>query len=88
MENIESRLRKEIIEKVVDFYNEKFGEKRSFIPGQTKVKYAGRVFDSNELINLVDASLDFWLTSGRYADEFETRFAEYFGVSDAILVNS
>jgi len=52
------------------------------------VRYAGRVFDENEMVNLVDSSLDFWLTAGRYAEEFESRFAEYFDVSNAILVNS
>jgi CDP-6-deoxy-D-xylo-4-hexulose-3-dehydrase len=52
------------------------------------VRYAGRVFDEKEMVNLVDASLDFWLTAGRYAEEFESSFAAYFDVSDAILVNS
>ncbi len=87
MKQEETKIREEIFEKVRKLYSLKF-EKRMFIPGKTPVRYAGRVFDENELINLVDASLDFWLTAGRYAEEFESRFAEYFGVSDAILVNS
>ncbi len=49
---------------------------------------AGRVFDARELQNLVDASLDFWLTGGRYAQEFERRFADFFGLRHAMLVNS
>jgi CDP-6-deoxy-D-xylo-4-hexulose-3-dehydrase len=52
------------------------------------VHYAGRVFDADELVNLVDSSLDFFLTTNRYADQFESDFAEYFSVSDALLVNS
>ena len=87
MKQGETIIRKEIFEKVRELYSLKFDNKQ-FIPGKTPVRYAGRVFDENEIINLVDASLDFWLTAGRYAEEFESRFAEYFDVSDAILVNS
>ena len=68
-------------------YQEKFGD-QSFDPSRDLVHYAGRVFDAEELCSLVDASLDFFLTANRYADQFESRFAEYFGVSDALLVNS
>jgi len=87
MKQEETIIRKDIFEKVRELYSLKFKNKK-FIPGKTPVRYAGRVFDENELINLVDSSLDFWLTAGRYAEEFESRFAEYFDVSDAILVNS
>ena len=87
MKQKEIEIRKEIFRKVKEFYEVKF-QNTQFIPGKTPVRYAGRVFDESELINLVDASLDFWLTAGRYAEEFESRFAEYFGISDAILVNS
>jgi CDP-6-deoxy-D-xylo-4-hexulose-3-dehydrase len=52
------------------------------------VRYAGRVYDSDEVANLVDASLDFWLTAGRYAEEFENRIAEQLAGTDGILVNS
>jgi CDP-6-deoxy-D-xylo-4-hexulose-3-dehydrase len=52
------------------------------------VHYAGRVFDAEELCNLVDASLDFFLTANRYAERFEAEFAEYFSLSNALLVNS
>jgi CDP-4-dehydro-6-deoxyglucose reductase, E1 len=87
MKQDETIIREEIFQKVRELYNLKFTDKQ-FVPGKTPVRYAGRVFDENELINLVDSSLDFWLTAGRYAEEFESRFAEYFGVSDALLVNS
>ncbi len=59
----------------------------AFKPGDP-VRYAGRVFDERELVNLVDASLDFWLTAGRYSDAFESRFAGYTGSANALLVNS
>ena len=52
------------------------------------IPYAGRVFDADELIHLVEASLDFWLTTGRFADQFEREFAHFFGIRHAILVNS
>lgn len=83
----EQDIRKEIFDLVREIHLLKYGG-REFIPGKTPVRYAGRVFDEQEMINLVDASLDFWLTAGRFAEEFESRFAEYFGVSDAVLVNS
>jgi CDP-6-deoxy-D-xylo-4-hexulose-3-dehydrase len=60
----------------------------AFRPSSDGIHYAGRVFDETEITNLVDASLDFFLTANRYAGQFESRFAEYFGVSDALLVNS
>jgi CDP-6-deoxy-D-xylo-4-hexulose-3-dehydrase len=61
---------------------------REFVPGRSPVRYAGRVYDGDEVANLVDASLDFWLTAGRYAEEFESRIAELLGLTDGILVNS
>ena len=87
MRKEELKIRNDLFHKVHELYNLKFTD-NTFIPGKTPVRYAGRVFSEKELINLVDASLDFWLTAGRYAEEFESRFAEYFDVSDAILVNS
>lgn len=59
-----------------------------FIPDKSRVNYAGRVFDEKEIFNLVDASLEFWLTYGRYSREFEKKFSEYLGVRYAFLVNS
>jgi CDP-4-dehydro-6-deoxyglucose reductase, E1 len=83
----EKKIRQEIFALVGKLYKHKYQEK-PFIPGKTPVRYAGRFFDEKEIINLVDASLDFWLTSGRYAEELESRLAQYFDVSDALLVNS
>lgn len=62
--------------------------KRPFQPGGDLVRYAGRHFDEHELVNLVDSSLDFWLTAGRYADEFEANLAAYLGIENVLLVNS
>lgn len=59
----------------------------NFVPGQ-RVPYAGRVFDEQELLNLVDSSLEFWLTTGRYAEQFENQLAQYLGVRYCSLTNS
>src|SRR5208337_3985822 len=59
-----------------------------FIPGKSKINYAGRVFDEREMIHLVDSSLDFWLTTGKYAAKFEEEFANFLGVKYCSLVNS
>ncbi len=80
-------LRKNILEQVKEFAALQT-EKEPFIPGETPVRYAGRVYDAAEMVNLVDSSLDFWLTASRYAEDFENDLAEYFDVSDTILVNS
>jgi CDP-6-deoxy-D-xylo-4-hexulose-3-dehydrase len=79
--------REEILKLVRQYYRQKFGS-RKFDPRSDLVHYAGRVFDEKELVNLVDASLDFFLTANRYAEQFENRFAEYLGLSNAVLVNS
>lgn len=59
-----------------------------FVPGTTQIHYAGRVFDAQEMLNLTDAMLEFWLTSGRWTREFETRLAAFLGVKSAFFVNS
>ena len=61
---------------------------KPFVPGKTRVTYAGRVFDERELVNLVDSSLDFWLTAGPYAAEFEARARRLFAAERFLLVNS
>ena len=61
---------------------------QEFIPGESRVNYAGRVFDEQEMVKLVDSSLDFWLTYGSYSKEFETKLAEYLGIKWSFLVNS
>ena len=88
--NTENEARDEIKELVADFYHE-FKEpketKENFKPGN-RVSYASRVYDEKEMQSLTDAMLDFWLTTGRFADEFEKKFAEWIGVKYAHLVNS
>ncbi len=84
---MEEELRNEIHDKVRLIYkNRKNSE--VFIPGKTEVNYAGRVYDENELISLVDSSLDFWLTAGKYANKFEKDFAEFLGIKYCLLTNS
>ena len=82
--------KKEILSLVKKYYEENLNPERkskSFKKGQ-RIPYAGRVYDEKELINLVDASLDFWLTTGRFADEFEEKFAAFLKIKHAYLVNS
>jgi CDP-4-dehydro-6-deoxyglucose reductase, E1 len=81
------RLRAKILEMVADYFVEAFPE-REFIPGETPVPVSGRVFDSTDVQSLIDSSLDFWLTTGRYAHQFEKEFARFFKMRHAILVNS
>jgi len=81
------RLRKQVLELVAEFHSEAFGA-TPFTAGETPVPVSGRVFDATELQYLVDASLDFWLTTGRFAEQFEREFAHFLGVRHAILVNS
>ena len=83
----EQQLRNKVFAALLEYYQVKFAQK-SFIPGQTYVPVSGKVFDQEELVKLVDSSLDFWLTTGRYATEFEQRFAEWMGVKHCLLVNS
>src|SRR6185295_6212996 len=82
-----SVLREQIDSLVREYHHEQFSN-RPFNPEADLVHYAGRVFDAEELCNLVDASLDFFLTANRYAEKFEADFADYLGVSNALLVNS
>jgi len=79
-------LRQEILEKVRLFYAENY-QNKEYSAGD-RIPFAARVFDEKELVNLVDASLDFWLTAGRYADDFEYEFAQFMDVEHCILVNS
>ena len=81
------KLRQEMLQLVVAYYAETFSS-HEFVPGETPVPVAGRVFDADDLVHLVDAALDFWLTTGRFASQFEREFAEFFGLRYAILVNS
>lgn len=76
-----------IIELVKEYYREQSVKKSEYQPGE-RIHYAGRVYDEKELVNLVDASLEFWLTSGRYCQEFEEKLSNYLGVQYCSLVNS
>jgi CDP-6-deoxy-D-xylo-4-hexulose-3-dehydrase len=73
--------------KVAEFYTLAHAD-RPFVPGETKIGFAGRVYDARELVNMVDAVLDFWLTLGRFGDEFVAGLTEFLGVEHALLVNS
>ena len=81
------QLRKQVLDLVAEYYAEAFPP-IPFVAGETRVPVSGRVFDATELQYLVDSSLDFWLTTGRFAEQFEREFARFLGVRCAILVNS
>jgi CDP-4-dehydro-6-deoxyglucose reductase, E1 len=80
-------LRSQILELVAEYHQEAF-PKKEFIPGSSAVPVSGKVFDATELQYLVDSSLDFWLTTGRFAAEFERKLADWIGVKHCLLVNS
>ena len=83
----ESEARKEILSYVKEYCNKFHNQKKEFNEGD-RITYASRVYDSEEMVNLVDSSLEFWLTSGRYTNKFEKEFAEFLGVKYCALVNS
>ena len=87
--NNEAEAREEIKGLVAEFYNQfkKPAQEKPFEEGD-RVAYASRVYDEKEMLSLTDATLDFWLTTGRFSDEFEKNFAEWIGVKFANLVNS
>ena len=84
--NSEAEAREEIKGLVAAYYHQ-FKEKPPFKPGD-RISYAARVFDEKEMMAATDAVLDFWLTTGRFAEEFERRFAEWLGIKYVHLVNS
>jgi CDP-6-deoxy-D-xylo-4-hexulose-3-dehydrase len=77
----------QIIQLVSKYYTVKYASKNEFLPGD-RIAYGGRVFDEKEMINLVDSALEFWLTTGRYAEKFEKEFAEFLGIKYCSLTNS
>ena len=83
----EQRIRKDILQKVKEMYKIKRAQD-AFIPGTTPVAYAGRQYDAAEMMLLAESMMDFWLTAGRFAADFEKRFAAYLGVKYCALVNS
>eukprot|EP00825_Cyclidium_porcatum_P032693 TRINITY_DN34905_c0_g1_i1.p2 TRINITY_DN34905_c0_g1~~TRINITY_DN34905_c0_g1_i1.p2 ORF type:complete len:231 (+),score=31.16 TRINITY_DN34905_c0_g1_i1:655-1347(+) len=86
MDNL-NKLKIEIIGKMEEYFQAKFAIKE-FVPGKTKVNYAGRVFDESELKNAVEASLDFWLTEGRFSEEFAEKISEFLEIDHVLLTNS
>ena len=83
------QLKQEILEKTREYYELVHRPDRTdFVPGQTRINYGGRWFDDQEMVNLVDASLDFWLTAGPWAARFERGLAAWLGVKYCSLVNS
>ncbi len=87
--NSETEAREQIRGMVAQYYKDfkKPQQEKNFTEGD-RIPYASRVYDEQEMCNLVDASLDFWLTAGRFAEEFERKFAEYLGIRFCSLVNS
>ena len=85
--DLDKELREKVIRAAVQYYTFKHKKSASFTPGD-RIPYAGRVFDEKEITHLIDASLDFWLTTGRYADRFEKEFAAFLGIKYCSLTNS
>lgn len=85
---IAEALKHDILAKVGEYYRLVHCGQEEFIPGKSRINYAGRVFDEKEMTNLVDSSLEFWLTYGRYSRQFEKRLADFLGIKYAFLVNS
>jgi CDP-6-deoxy-D-xylo-4-hexulose-3-dehydrase len=83
----EKQSREEILELVKEYCDTFHNQKKTFEEGD-RISYASRVYDHKEMVNLVDSSLEFWLTSGHYTDEFEKKFAKYLNVRFCSLVNS
>ncbi len=81
-------VRQQILDLTREYYREVHGQKRDFKPGETFVNYGGRYFDDDEMVNLVDSSLDFWLTAGPWAHKFEARLAKWLGVKYCAACNS
>ena len=81
-------LKQEILKRVAEYFRLVHRQDQPFVPGKSRIGYAGRVFDESEVLNLVDASLEFWLTHGRFSKLFEKKFSDFLGVRFCILVNS
>ena len=88
MEQKGNNLKEQILSLVKEYYAETFGQSKEFVPGKTFVNYGGRYFGEEELVNLVDSSLDFWLTAGPWAHRFEKRLADWLGIKYCSLTNS
>jgi len=84
----DDEIRQEIFSKIRDLHSLRKQTEQTFIPGTSLIPYAGRVYDEKEMIALVDASLDFWLTTGRFAERFEKDLADFLGMKYCLLTNS
>lgn len=83
------QLKQSILEKTKEYYRLAHDKSQeAFVPGKSRIPYAGRVFDESEMANLMEASLEFWLTEGRFTQQFEKQFANYLGLNFSLLVNS
>lgn len=82
-----AKLRAEILARVSQYHDAAFPE-RKFVPGKTYLPPSGKVCDAKEMQNLVESALDCWLTTGRFADDFEKKFAQWIGIGHCSLVNS
>lgn len=82
-----NELKEKILNLTKEYYSEAFSEKKEFRPGD-RINYSGRVFDEQELVNLVSSALEFWLTTGHYTEEFEKGLAAFLGTSFCSLTNS
>jgi len=80
-------IKQDIFNNVKKYYELQYSKKK-FIPGKSRINYAGRVFDEKEIISLVDSALEFWLTTGRFAEKFEKEFANFLGLKFCSLTNS
>lgn len=85
--NQTDQIRTQIAKLVDKFYSIRSAEEK-FVPGKTPIRYAGRVYDEKEIQAAVEASLDFWLTEGRFTRQFQTMFAAAIGVKNVFLTNS
>ena len=81
-------LKAQILELTREYYKEVHAQKKEFEPGKTFVHYGGRYFNDEEMVNLVDSSLDFWLTQGPWTHKFERRLADWLGVKYCAVTNS
>lgn len=84
----EAELEREVLERVRELVELRQRRKPPFVPGESAISYAGRVYDGEEVARLVESSMEFWLTAGRFTREFETKLAALYGLRHSSLVNS
>jgi len=84
----EAELEREVLERVRELVELRQRRKPPFVPGESAISYAGRVYDGEEVARLVESSMEFWLTAGRFTREFETKLAALYGLRYSSLVNS